>query len=159
MSQSTGSVPTNKPRKPYADFPLFPHATRRWAKKIRGKMHYFGPWDDPDGALQKYLEQKDALHSGRKVRDDPAGLTVKDLCNRFLNSKRAMVESGELASRSRDDYKAACDECISQLGKSRLVTDLDPADFAAVRKAMAKRWGPVRLGNVIQRIRSVFKYG
>ena len=122
-------------------------------------MHYFGPWDDPDGALKKYLEQKGALHAGRKVRDDPTGLTVKERCNRFLNAKQALVESGELASRSWDDYKAACDLCVSWLGKGRLAADLDPDDFAAMRKALAKRWGPVRRGNTIQRIRSVFKYG
>src|SRR5688572_29919148 len=49
------------PSKPYADFPLFPHATKRWAKKIRGKMHYFGPCDDPDGALAKYPALADLL--------------------------------------------------------------------------------------------------
>ena len=74
-------------RQAYPDFPLFAHAAGVWGKKIRGKMHYFGPWDDPDGALKKYLEQKDALHAGRKPRPDTEALTVKDLANAFLNAQ------------------------------------------------------------------------
>ena len=163
MPESDSNTPTAagkppKPSRPYPDFPLFPHATKRWAKKIRGKIHYFGPWDDPDTALAKYLEQKDALHAGRKPREANEGVTIKELCNQMLNAKRALVESGELTNRSWQDYKAACDLIVSHFGKGRLVADLDPEDFAALHGKMAKKWGPVTLGNVIQRIRVVFKF-
>src|SRR5262245_32033652 len=154
----TAPAATVKPPKPYPDFPLFPHATRRWAKKIRGQLHYFGPWGDPDAALKKYLEQKDALHAGRKPREATEGVTVKELCNQFLNAKRARLETGESTNRSWQDYKDACDLVLSHFGKSRLVADLDPQDFAALRSKLAKRWGPVTLGNVIQRMRVAFKF-
>src|SRR5437660_6124493 len=116
MSESHPTAPA-KPSKPYPDFPLFPHATGRWAKKIRGKMHYFGPWDDPDGALAKCLEQKDDLHAGRKLRRDTGGLTVKELANRFLHAKQALVDAGELSPRTWAEYKAATDLIVKTFGK------------------------------------------
>src|SRR5476651_796248 len=84
----------HKPNKPYPEFPLFPHATKRWAKKIRGKMHYFGSWDDPDAALKKYLEDRDDLYAGRTPRSKTTGLTVRELLNRFLTNKQSLVETG-----------------------------------------------------------------
>jgi hypothetical protein len=129
-ANSTAPAPAGKPNKPYPDFPLFAHATRGWDKKIRGKMHYFGPWDDPDGALKKYLKEKDALHAGRNPRRVSAGVTVKDLCNVFLNAKQALVDSGELTLRSWRDYKAAADLIVPNFGKGRLVADLGPEDLA-----------------------------
>src|SRR5262249_51875456 len=143
---------------PHPDFPLFPHATGQWAKKIRGKMYYFGAWADPDAALKKYLEQKNALHAGRKPRPDTQGVTVKEAVNGFLNSKCELRDAGELSPRTWAEYKAMADELVSHLGKARLVADLDPDDFASLRNKLARKWGPHRLKKAIQYIRSIFKH-
>jgi integrase len=150
-----------KPAKPRPDFPLFPHATGRWAKKIRGRLHYFGPWSDPDGALAKYLAEKDALIAGRKPRstEDTEALTVFVLGNKFLNTKKARVESGELSERTWAEYREVCRLLVKSFGKYRLVEDLYPDDFAKLRKTMTRRWGPHRLGKFIQCVRCVFRYG
>jgi integrase len=146
-----------KPAKPYPDYPLTPHPAGYWCKKIRGRVHYFGPWGDPDGALTKYLAEKDALHAGREPRPDPGALTVKALGNAFLSQKAALRDAGELSPRTWEEYRATCLSLGKAFGGSRLVSDLTTDDFASLRNRMAKRWGPVRLGNEIQRIRSVFK--
>src|SRR4051794_14472847 len=98
MSENYPTTPAQpvKPAKPYPEYPLFPHAAGVWAKKIRGKMHYFGAWSDPNAALNKYLAEKDALHAGRKPRPDTEGFTVKDAANTFLNHKRSLLDAGEL---------------------------------------------------------------
>lgn len=120
---------TAKPEKPYPEFPLFPHAAGVWAKKIRRKMYYFGPWSGPDGALRKYLDEVDDLQAGRKPRGKTDGLLVKDLCNRFLAFKRHLVATGELSPRTVHDYRRATDFVIEAFGPTRLASDLRSDDF------------------------------
>jgi hypothetical protein len=88
---STAPAPTGKPAKPdkpTPDFPLFPHASGQWAKKIRGQLHYFGVWADPEAALKKYEEQAEALHAGCKPREAKGGTTVKERVNGNLDQPR-----------------------------------------------------------------------
>ncbi|MBN2292338.1 MAG: tyrosine-type recombinase/integrase [Pirellulales bacterium] len=160
MNNSTQKPPRVKPLKPRPDFPLFPHATRRWAKKVRGKLIYFGPWEDPDGALALWNEQKDDLLAGRTPRrpdDDRA--TIRDLCESFLQSKKRLVEIEELSRRSFLDYKRTTDGIVDHFGKNRMLEDLRPDDFERFRSHLAKRLGPTTLGNEINRVRVVFKFG
>ena len=157
MSKSTRSGPIDKPAKPYPDFPLFAHATRRWAKKIRGKFHYFGPWHDPEGALQRYLNERDDLYAGRNPRAR-AGLSLKQLINEFLTEKQRAVDAGELHARTWKSYYDTCARLINCLGQDAVVRELGPDDFAKLRFDLAKTMGPQTLRAELTRIRVLFKW-
>lgn len=150
----------SKPAKPYPAFPLFPHASGRWAKKIRGKLHYFGPWRDPDKALAKYLRDKDYLHAGKVPPASRDGATIRDVLNAFLIAKDLAVESGELQPRTRADYGAVTDRLAAfwEGSLDMRVSDLTPADFEKLRAELARGAGPVTLANLVTRVRIIFKY-
>ena len=132
---------STKITKPYKDFPLFPHAMGRWAKKIRGKFHYFGPWKNPDEAMKKYLAQRDDLQAGQAPRISSDGFNVCDLVNRFLTARQHLVDTNELTQRTFKDYFSTCELLVTHLGKSRMVCDLRTDDFEKLRVEFAKTRG------------------
>lgn len=146
---------TQKTRKP-SDFPLFLHQTGQWAKKVRGKLWYFGT--DRDAALDRWLKEKDHLLTGRQRPLHPDGITLKELVNRFLTSKKALVDSGELSPRTWSGYYTTCGEVLDALGKTVPVADLAGEDFEKFRARLARRLKAVALGNEIQRVRTLFKF-
>ncbi|TWT92456.1 site-specific tyrosine recombinase XerC [Botrimarina colliarenosi] len=158
MAKSTNAAAAQKPKKPYPSFPLFPHATKRWAKKIRGKLVYFGPWDDWEGALARYEEQAGALHAGRTPRVSTGVTTVADVVNAFLSAKKSRVESGEVSQRFWDELHDVAERLVDHLGRDRAVDDLAPADFVDLRRKFAQGVGLIGLSKRIQGVRSAFKY-
>jgi hypothetical protein len=52
---------------------LYTHGNGQWAKKIRGKKHYFGPWHEPSSTEAEYLRPKEDLQVGLKP---PASATA-----------------------------------------------------------------------------------
>jgi integrase len=138
---------------------LTAHPSGRWCKKIKGRTHYFGQLADPDAALEKWLKEKDELLAGRVPRDRlPEGIALRDLCNAFLRHKQALMNNGELSPRTFADSYRTCANLIEYFGRHRLLDDLRQDDFASYRMELAKRLGPIALGNEIQRVRSVFKF-
>ncbi len=158
MPKCTRSMSACKPAKPRPDFPLFAHAAGVWAKKVRQRLHYFGPWDDPEGALKRWLDRKDDLLAGRIPRPKTEGLTLRDLADRFLTAKRHLADTGEIALRTYTDYCTICRRVIAFLGKDKLLADVDGDDFDHLRRCLAKTRGPVALGDSINRVRMLFKF-
>ena len=160
MANSNRKTATAKPKKPHKDFPLFPHANGQWAKKVKGKLYYFGPWDDADGAIQQWIADRDDLLARRKPRSrNSSELTVKGLLDAFLTGKLDRVKTGELSLRTYEDYLRVLQHVADEFGKNRLVTDLAASDFAALRQSFAERHGPVRLSKDVTVTRMAFRWG
>lgn len=148
---------TDKPAKPYPDFPLFPHATKRWAKKIRGQMCYFGPWSDPDAALAKYLRERDILQAGQtppKAGEDRK--TLVDLVNDFMDTKEARVKMGKMTQRQLLDYQRSCKRVVSIMGRTTIVEALKPKDFDRLAVKLAEGVSKVTFANRIRLARALF---
>jgi integrase len=159
MADSIGKSPARKPAKPYEGFPLFPHASGRWAKKIRGRLHYFGPWRDWQGAFERYEREIPYLLQGKTPPAESTGaLEVGDLVNLFLEQRLTLIDSGELKRQTWLDYKAIGVVLVKQLGRHTSVESLTPSDFADLRKHFAQGRGLVSLKNSIARSMAFFNY-
>jgi integrase len=123
-----------KPDKPSPEFPLFPHASGQWAKKVRGKMRYFGPWHDPEGARQRWLNERDYWLAGRTPPTDQ--VTVANLLDSFLGDKEARKQTGDIKQDTFKDYVRVCDTINEALGKRPVMT-LGPDDFTSLRVKLA----------------------
>ena len=149
-----------KPQKPRKDFPLGAANNGQWCKKVRGKIHYFGIWANPDAAEAEYLRVKEYLQAGRRPPSpEAAGLQLKDLCNKFLNAKRSRVDSGELSARTFQGYHAAAAELLSHFGAERLVDDCRPEDFESFRGKVATTRGVHGISKMVTVVRTIFGFG
>jgi hypothetical protein len=69
-------------------------------KKIRGRVRFFGAWDDPHTALQTCLRQAPDLHAGREAHPPTLSadsVTVKQVVNHFAASGASSREPGSMS--------------------------------------------------------------
>lgn len=137
-------MPTTKKPK---GFPLYPHAVGQWAKTINYTTYYFGPWADPDGALEKYNREVINIRAGKPRNTDTAarasvqsqGTTLCGLVNQVLTVKRQRVASGELAARSHTAYERTAVDMARFFGEHCVITALSANDFKRYREPLGKR--------------------
>jgi len=147
-----------KPTKPYPDFPLYAHSAGVWAKKIRGKLYYFGPWSDYKTALEKYLAERDFLYAG-KPPPSPHGVELLELADQYMDSKLSAMESGELSRQHYLDCKRDVQMAVDVLGPRRPVRTLSLDDFRRLRGEIVKDRNATTITNIIKRLRAMFAWG
>ncbi len=136
-----------KPERP-PDFPLFAHASGQWAKKIKGRLRYFGSWDDPEQALENYQDfTQGQPRAGRlKVADPQVELSIDRLVQLFLADRDELSQMGEIQATTFEDYKPIGRILIDFFGDHTHVDKLRPHHFAALKTHLSKRKPPHRAG-------------
>ncbi|MEO1979678.1 MAG: tyrosine-type recombinase/integrase [Fuerstiella sp.] len=154
-----------KPKKPYPEFPFYAHRNGQWARKVKGKTHFFGTWDDPDAAMQNYEVEIHDIHRGRIPRRRRAGgvatpdqLTVADMVNLYLASQEVKKNRGKISLRHFSDCLTTGTFIVKHFGRSVAASQLKATDFASFGNAFPESWGPTKIGMEIQRTRCVFKW-
>ena len=165
-SKRAASKPV-KPEKPFDGFPLTVNGNGQWSKKLRGKVFYFGTWDDWEGALEEYQRDWPAiLKTGQRPFDGVLSAdedaNIGGLCDAFVEAKRHVLDSGELSLRSLQEYEESAAGIVDYFGRDRTLDSLGPADFDKFRAKLSvgpkgKR-SPVTLSRHVRIARMVFKY-
>jgi len=152
-----------KPKKPYAEFPLFAHASKQWAKKIKGRMWYFGVWDDPAAAMERYTAQVHEIQAGRDPRKtrahvSSAELSVYDMCNLYLARQQDRIKTGEVTGRHFGDCIKSCKLLTDHFGKFQSAASLRVADFQKFRSTFPATWGPQKASTETARVKAAFRW-
>ena len=143
-------------------FPLTLHPTGQYCKKIKGKLYYFG--SDKHIALQRYFEQAAYLHTGRfeKSFADKSykkDLSVKTLCNLYLDHQDSRAKIGEIKWRHLNDQTAILRSFVLFLGSNRLVSDVSTMDLQNYRNKLIKMNRAANtINNLIATIKAMFNW-
>jgi integrase len=151
---------TDTKRKTRSDkFPLTLHKTGQFCKKIRGKLYYFGI--DKQRALERYLEQAAYLHAGKspKPRSSTDVLSIKTLCNLYLDHQESRAAIGEIKPRQVFDQISLLRDFVRFVGSNRLVSNISTIELQNYRKKLIKAGkSPNTINNHMAAVKAMYNW-
>lgn len=129
----------NSKRKTRADkFPLTLHKSGQYCKKIKGKFYYFG--SDKQQALQRYREQAAYLHTGkgRRPKSIDESLSLRMLCNLYLDHQESRAAVGEVKLRHVYDQTLILRNFVRFIGPNRPSGEVSTLDLQSYRRRLIK---------------------
>ena len=151
---------TNPKRKTRSNkFSLTLHPTGQYCKKIGGKLYYFGA--EKKQALQRYLEQASHLHSGKASKSSTVydGISLKVLCNLYLEHQHSRAEAGEIGSPQISDQTTVLREFVRYVGPNCSVSDISTMDLQNYRSKLIQQGrSAARINNHISAFKAIFHW-
>ena len=129
-------------------FPLTLHSTGQYCKKIKGKIHYFGK--DKKQALERYLEQAAFLHNGKAemFKTTNGNITLKSLCNIYLQHQQAKAASTEITIRHHADQISCLKKFMSFIGQHRKINEISTLDLQNYKRKLRRAYNSAHRMNL-----------
>jgi len=140
-------------------FPLTLHPTGQYCKKIKGKLYYFG--SDKQKALQRYLEQAAFLHTGKAVKPNSFNntLSLKTLCNLYLDYQESRTAVGETKLRNVYDLILLLRDFVKFVGANRVVSAVSTLEVQNYRRKLIKAGlAPRTVNNHISAVKAMYHW-
>ncbi|MEQ8849943.1 tyrosine-type recombinase/integrase [Botrimarina sp.] len=158
-----------------ANSPLFPHRSGCWAKKVNGKLVYYGRWKRKNPATGRVeLTGRDGWEAAKiKYVTDPDGKappadpdnprTLGQLCALFMESKERSCQKGKINARGVAEYQREIDAVLNILNPRTSLATMRPAKFNLLLPYIQSNSKPgqetanlVTQSNRVRRIRAIF---
>ena len=148
-------------KRKHPNYPLTPHPSGQWAKKVRGKLYYFGRLSEPDEALTLWLEEKDYLLAGLEPPTyTGGGLTVGELCEQHSNDIEDRISRGELSVNTRGNYQPVRKLLYGSGLRNVQVDTLTPEHFITVQQWLVEsNYNLNSRRKLISSMKGLFKWG
>ena len=112
-------------------------------------------------ALNRYLEQAAFLHAGKLPKPKCAGdaLSIKTLCNLYLDHQDARAVIGEIKLRHISDQISLLRAFVRFVGPNRLLSDISTVDLQNYRKKLIKAGkSPNTINNRIAAVKAMYSW-
>jgi len=139
-------------------FPLTLHKTGQFCKKIRGKLHYFG--NDKKKAMERYLERAAYLHTGKVNKSDSPlqTMTLKTLCNLYLDYQNSRVQAEEISVRHYADEVDSLKKLARFLGSNLCVSEITALDLQNYKRNLNKSYSQNRINLNLAIMKAMFHW-
>lgn len=144
-------------------FPAEARKDGRFAKRINGKVYYFGgPGRSRDEAMAEYQRSRHQLYAGQEVQrpstEDYTRWTLRNFSNKYLEARRAEIMAGTLRKVTYLDLRYSLAQFVHYVGGRRLVSELCPDVFSAAANHFKGKLSGCRYNHVVSAVNAWLNY-
>jgi hypothetical protein len=170
-----------RPDRPYPKFPLTPHKTGQWKKRVGGRDFYFGRWHDPDvgirwgdlaqvdptgrmwkAAFEEYNTFARREAEGQLMAAKSVDVSIEAVASAFLNAEHDRLDAGDIKPRTYEGHRDALRQLLAGVGPHVLIRTLDEETDLATLKgylaALRSRFGAWTFNRHVRSLRAMFRW-